>query len=540
MLTPFDKFITTSRCARCWLQNAKSPYIKFQIHNTIITCFQFLSQFPYLPRSKVDYNMTGVNDNYSNQNIQGKVPNLTAGKMLGGSSQIQHNIRVYGAPSDYDAWAAAVNDPSWSYDGLLKYFKKSECLKDNPIRKEYGFYHGNNGPVVTQRQVDRLDKPIMDSFAELGYKIRIDTNNNDTLGVVEPLYDNDFYRQSGLISYIYPAKCRPNLHVLSNAMVTKIIFNKKNEAIGVKFSYQGRSYIAKSSKEVIISAGALKSPQLLMLSGVGPADHLREMKIPVIADLPVGKKLCDHVGVSIVIALEKDSSPTPAVNPSKFPTPLTCNYVNLDNKTADFAQIQGINLIFYQNNAGLMGLCLNVFKYSTDICQHWFDANVNRRVITLIVLITRPLSTGEVSLRTTSVFDQPIIDVGYFRNETDLTTLARGIGNSLELMNTTYFKKINATFYDLGLCSEHEKYSMEYLKCYAVAMSSTLWHVSGTASLGIVVDTHLAVKKVRNLRVIDASIMPALPGGNINSAVLALAEKGAADIMDKYGCSCSN
>lgn len=491
-----------------------------------------------MPVTEYDYDIPAVNDHYSCQNLQGRTARLTIGKMLGGSSGIQHLVYVRGDRPSYDRWADAANDPSWTYDNLLPYFRKSENVQDAEIIDKYRHYHGTEGDSIVRRQSNPENDGVFDAFKELGYKIGIDLNNDDPLGVFDPQFQiDDKYRQSGLVSYLYPAKKRSNLRVLSNAVVTKVIINDRKETTGVQFSYKGFSYVVSSINEVILSAGAIKSPQLLMISGVGPAGHLKSMNIPVVSNLPVGNNLLDHTSAVMMFSLESDTSPTLAVDPTKFPAPTTIHFANLDNKTANFAQCQSINLVIPPGSPGLMALCLNAFKYSVPICQKWFDANIGKKVMFSFNTPFQLLSKGRMLLKTANINDDPLVNVGYLSNNSDLIKLGRCLANTAKLLKTIYFNKIGAQFLDLDLCLE-EKNSVKYWECYGRAMSTPSWHFCGTAAMGSVVDSHLLVKGVKGLRVVDASVIPNIPNAKLNAPVLAVAEK-AADLIrasQEYGC----
>lgn len=484
--------------------------------------------------------MTSTNDGYSCQNLQGQSVGLTTGKMLGGSSGNQHGIWVRSSGEIYDDWATIAADQSWNYQNLLPYFMKTENVNDEYIVAADGAYSGTDGPVNVQRQISDQNTPIMTAFEELNYLIVNNSNADVTSNIiVEPLLTiGERLRQSSVLSYLTDVKTRSNLYVLPGATVSKINFagtRPLERATSVTFEYSGSTYTVATTNEIILTAGAIMTPQLLMLSGVGPSDHLTEMNIPVVADLPVGNNLRDHVSASLLVTLEEDSSTTPGANPYEFPVPVTCSYVNLTDRTSQRAEYQSINLVFPHDSAGLLQLCANVFKYSNDICDAMYAANVGRKVMWMVANVAETVSTGTVRLNTTSITDQPIVNLGLLSNNTDLVNLAKFLAHTASIVNTTYFQSIESDIVDLGLCSEETKYSDEYWLCYAVAMSSTMWHYSGTAALGSVVNSNLAVEGFANLRVADSSVMPTLPGGNIMAAVLAVAEKAADMIIATRG-----
>ncbi|KAJ8719817.1 hypothetical protein PYW08_011992 [Mythimna loreyi] len=491
----------------------------------------FESEMPLMftttPKTAFDYDTSSVNDNYTAQNLQDHIVSLTQGKMLGGSSNIGHMIHVQGDPHDYNNWANILGDDTWSYENVLPYFKKFENLIDvDLLATKYANLHGTDGLVKITRQIADDDSFYKEAFEELGHKIVDDTTSlTSSLGVSNPLLTiGDNLRQSSSLCYLAPAKARSNLHVALSTTATKILIKDK-VAVGVQVvTSSGETLELYANKEVIVSAGAIHTPQLLMLSGIGPKSHLEEKGISVIADLPVGENFMDHTVVVVVVQMEADTSTPPATNPFEFPVPMTTLYAAL-NASQTYPDYQDINLLFPHDSAAMMQLCANSFKYSHDVCNKFAEANVGRKVFLAVHNLMMPKSTGKVLLASTDPTVEPLVYTGTYTNEYDLDLMTESLMDFAKVLETKNFKARDAKLVDTGLCTGLS--GREFWKCYSLAMSATMWHYSGTAAMGKVVDNHLLVKGVSNLRVADASVMPTLVSGNIKAAVTMIGERAA-------------
>ncbi|KAJ8719816.1 hypothetical protein PYW08_011991 [Mythimna loreyi] len=488
--------------------------------------FTTMSKMPY------DYDTSSVNDNYTAQNLQDHIVSLTQGKMLGGSSNIGHMVHVQGDPHDYNNWANILRDDTWAYKNVLPYFKKLENLTDpGLLASKYADLHGIDGMIKIARQIADVDCFYKKAFQELGHKIVADTTSfTSSLGVTNPLLEiGDNLRQSSSLCYLAPAKSLSNLCVALSTTATKILIKNKI-AVGVQVvTSSGETLELYANKEVIVSAGAIHTPQLLMLSGIGPKSHLEEKGISVIADLPVGENFMDHTGLAVAIQMESDTSTVPAPNPFKFPVPMTALYAAL-NSSQTYPDYQGIFLLFPHDSAALMQFCANSFKYSHDVCNKFAAANVGRTVLFAVHNLMMPKSRGKVLLASTDPSIEPLVYTGTYTNEYDLDLMTDTLMDFARVLKTKRFKARNATLVDTGLCPGlHDR---EFWKCYSLAMSATLWHYAGTAAMGKVVDSDLLVKGVRKLRIADASVMPTLVSGNINAAVTMIGERAAGFIND--------
>ncbi|CAH1642396.1 unnamed protein product [Spodoptera littoralis] len=490
--------------------------------------------FPLLASSSYDFNYTAVDDDYAAQNLQGQHVGLTQGKMLGGSSALNHLIYVQPHADDLNEWAKILNDPKWNYENMLPYIKRPENLVDeellaSPDAKQ----HGTKGPIKITRHRTDSNKNILSAFEELGHRILEDTSTPESrLAYSEPFVNiADNIRQSSAVKYLNQAKNRPNLYVMTQTTVTKIII-ENNVATGVEaVDNNGVIKKFKAKKEVIVSAGAFNSPKLLMLSGIGPKDHLQSLGIDVVTDLPVGEMLQDHSESVLVYQMEKDDSPTPAANPFEFPAPMTIGYVAL-NSSQKRPDYQAINLVFPHESAGLLQLCTNVYKFSDFLCNLFYNASIGRTVIWTIIDLMIPESRGKVLLRSADPLDDPLVYSGIFSDSADLKLMAASLADFNKVVESSYFKSVDANLVDTGLCTDVN--SDEYWECMALSTSSSLWHFAGTCGMGSVLDSKLRVKGVKSLRVVDSSSMPTQVSANILATVLIIAERAADFILDTW------
>lgn len=481
--------------------------------------------------SYVDYNYTSTFDPYAARG-QGNYTILTAGKMLGGCDSLNHLLHTRGCPDDFDRWAKIVDDDSWKYENFLKYFIKSERVDDEEIVSNFPQYHGTSGPMGLTRETSDKVAPYLDAFAEVGHSTVLDLNANETKGYTQPLYMiADRIRQTPAKSYLGLVKDYSNIHISTETRVAKVIFDG-NVAVGVEAVYKGKTYILKAKKEIILSAGVFNTPQILMLSGVGPKDHLTEMNIKVLGDLPVGKKFTDQFATTLVYKTKKYLPIPNPVNllpdPTRVPFPVIVGSVAL-NKCKKCPDYQVFSLLLPHDTPQLTLACRDTFWYRADICDSWQKQVVGRDSLYTVLANLIPQSRGSVTLKSTDPFDDPEITTGYFNNKTDLTNMVKYVKNFIQVGKSSYFQKVDAELIGLDLdeCSDKEPGSDEFWECYILNRAFSPYHYTGTCAMGSVVDGSLNLLGFKRIRVIDASVIPETPKGAPNAAVIALAEKGA-------------
>lgn len=450
------------------------------------------------------------------------------GKMLGGSSSMNLMLYVRGFDRDYNAWAAAGNT-GWSYDDVLPFFKKSESNQwDSFVNYSNGKYHSSFGPMKVSfyGEISEFAKVFYDAGMERGIPFIEDINadkHHGFLNLQGTTYEGR--RQSTAKAFLIPAMNRTNLHIIKHAFAKKILIDKSNRAYGVEFDINGKTYEAYANKEVILSAGAVMSPVLLMQSGVGPKKHLQENNIPCKVDLPVGLNLLDHIYV--ILYFEFNPTPTsPTTNLDNIYNffihnngPLTSAGISqlaLFINTTQSSNYPDVQMIYfwYTQNAPNLPLYIKQQKFKKDISDTLLEKTKYRNIGAVLVNLLQPKSSGQIRLNGSSPYNKPIIDPNYFSHSVDMKTMIRAVREQISYVNTTSYRKNGGKFLRLPLieCDKFEYMSDEYLECYISHLSSTEYHPVGTCKMGpksdrsAVVDPELKVYGVKGLRTIDASM----------------------------------
>jgi choline dehydrogenase len=448
------------------------------------------------------------------------------GKVLGGSSSINGMVYIRGQAEDFDHWRQLGNT-GWSFEDVLPYFKRSE----HQVRGVDGF-HGTGGPLCVS---DVAQHPICEAFiaatTELGFPRNDDFNgaSQDGAGYHQTTTRNG-RRCSTAVGYLRPAMQRPNLRVITEALTEKILIEGRR-AIGVSFRRDGRLCTARAAREVILCGGAVNSPQLLMLSGIGPQQHLSELAIPVLHNLPgVGQSLQDHYSAPIKL---------------KSRLPVTVNDVMLSNARklkagleyymfhrGPLAMISSPAALFARTRPELASpdVKCSMSPFSADRPQ---DGLHPWSGFTMIAYQLRPESRGEIKLRSPDPFDAPAVHPNYLATETDQRTIVAGLKLCRQILANPHLQGFIESEFQPG--SEVE--SDEQLLDYARRRGGTVYHPTSTCKMGTdpmaVVDSELRVHGIDGLRVADASIMPTVVSGNTNAATIMIGEKLADMVRQK-------
>ncbi|XP_059474604.1 glucose dehydrogenase [FAD, quinone]-like [Neocloeon triangulifer] len=467
------------------------------------------------------------------------------GRVLGGSSTINRMKYVRGNRRDYDRWVELGN-PGWSYAEVLPFFKKSE--------RNYEFfdeYHSSEGylPVERFRHTSALSAAIIRAGAELGYRTDVDVNGRHQDGFVRAQTTSwNGIRYNSAKSFLKAVRNRTNLHVVKHALVTRVLFEGADKrASGVEFIFQGTFLKVFATKEVILSAGAFKSPQILLLSGIGPAEHLREKGVFVNQDLPgVGENLQDHVSVPVPIVTRGSEREDEAEIESQYllkrSGPLMTTGISQNTAFISSSPSEGKRFIPWPDVQLYFGqsprMCSTTKGANSVDCQFFPLA----REFNIFPAILRPKSRGVVSLADKDPTNPPLINPRYFSKREDVRTLVSAVRRVQKLLQTEAFRRIEARLNATHVrgCENHPFDSDPYWECAMRANSVTVHHVAGTCKMGpendpeAVVDAELRVHGVQGLRVIDASIMPHVVSGNTNAPTIMIAEKGADFIKKQW------
>ena len=444
------------------------------------------------------------------------------GKVLGGSSSINGLLYVRGQPADYDHWRQLGNQ-GWAWDDVLPYFKRSEGRVgpgDDTLR-------GRDGPlsVIDFQARSRLSEAYVQSAVQVGIPRNDDYNGAEQEGV--GYYQNTMKngrRWSAHRAFLKPAMKRPNLRVITHAQAERVLLAGRR-AVGVAYRQGGTSHTIRATREVILCGGAINSPQLLMLSGIGPAAHLAAMGIEPAHDLPgVGQNLQDHYQVRFVYKCTEaitvnDIMMSPArmaimgLQYALFRTgPLTASagQVGIFTKSRPDLEAPDIQFHFIGFSADRPGEGLHKFSgFSQNICQ------------------LRPESRGEILLKSPDPLAAPAIHPNYLSADIDRAVLIDGLKLGRRIAQQAPMRAFIASEHLPGEAVQTDAEMLEYARNYG----GTIFHPIGTAKMGrdamAVVDEQLRVHGITGLRVADAAVMPTMVSGNTNAACIMIGEKCA-------------
>jgi len=446
------------------------------------------------------------------------------GKVLGGSSSINGLVYTRGQPEDFDDWET----PGWSFGELLPYFRKSEDQVGKGLRADA--LHGRSGPLAVSDQSEphELCDAFIEAAVQAGHPRNPDFNGERQEGAgYQQLTARNGVRCSTATGYLKPVSHRRNLTVITDALVSKVLFEGKN-AIAVQYLKSEKQIQVKANREIILCGGAINTPQLLELSGVGPASLLRQHGIPLVLDQPnVGEHLQDHLQARIVLKCTRPITVNDDMQSlwrmarmglryaflRKGPLAVSAGYAGGFWRTRPELKRPDVQTHFLTFSLDRMGEKLHPFSgFTASICQ------------------LQPTSRGSVHIRSADPRTPPAIRYHYLSTEHDRRTMIDGMRLLRRILEQPALRTYIASEHVPGAQVQSDDDWLGYFR----ETASTIYHPSCTAKMGTgadaVVDSQLRVKGLQGLRVVDASVMPAVVSGNTNAAVIAIAEK-AADLI---------
>ena len=446
------------------------------------------------------------------------------GRTLGGSSSVNGMVYIRGHKWDYDHWASLGND-GWSYEEVLPYFIKSEHNEAFENK-----YHGKNGPLNVSQL--RHDNPFTKYFVEAGskhHKINDDFNGSDQEGVgVYQVTQKNGKRCSAAVAYLNPIKHRKNLTIMTDTVVDKVII-KDQRAVKVRCIRKNNNLELSANREILLCGGAYGSPTILMRSGIGDENFLKSKDIDCLVDLKgVGENLQDHIDYITshrVDSWELFGKPFKSLKFTLRAPFELIKYILASKGMWSSNLAEGGAFIKSNENLEVPDLQLH---FTVGMVEDHGRTDMWGNGFSCHVCLLRPKSIGTVKINSKDPNDAPLIDPNYLSNDEDMKTMIKGYRKMMQIMNTEPLAEFNNIRNPININDD------KAIESAIRARSDTIYHPVGTCKMGTdnmaVVDNNLRVYGIKNLRVVDASIMPTLIGGNTNAPAIMIAEK-AADII---------
>ena len=452
------------------------------------------------------------------------------GKVLGGSSSINGMFYVRGNPADYDGWAQR-GCRGWSYDDVLPFFRKSE----NYVGGGDPEFRGKDGPLQVEdyRTILPLTHCFVEAAQQAGFPLSKDYNGKVQEGVgYAQMTRLGRFRGSTAQTFLREAKKRPNLRIETDAIATRLLF-EGGRCVGVAFRQGGVERRAMAAREVILSGGAFNSPQLLQISGIGPAEHLQSIGVDVLVNAPgVGRNMTDHYASRLTHRVDKLIS----INQLSHGPRLAWEALRFA-ATGKGALTFGVTsaTIFCRSREGLASPDLQLLFTPASYDQNRFGQLERLSGMTVAVCPVRPESRGSVMAKSANPLEYPAIRMNYLSAPNDLQVMLAGIAITRRIFAAPALARhsLGETLPGLSMASDAE------LEAFVRNGGASLYHPVGTCRMGedadAVVDSRLRVRGVEGLRVIDASIMPTITTGNTNAPSIMIGERGVAMVREDSG-----
>lgn len=436
------------------------------------------------------------------------------GKVLGGTSSINAMVYIRGHRQIYDDWQAAGNE-GWSYAEVLPLFKKSQHQE-----RGANAYHGADGPLnlADPRDANPLSCAFVDAAQEIGFTLNTDFNGAEQEGFgFYQVTQKDGQRWSAAAAFLKPAMQRPNLTVTTYAQATKLLFEGKRVAGVAYLHHSSETHQVNVNREVILCGGAINSPQLLLLSGIGPAEQLQTLDIPVVSDLPgVGQNLHDHLDVAVAYHCTEPIS----LGTIYAAAELEYRYFRKGPLSSNGPEAGG----FLKTRPDLSMPDLQ-FHFSPGWSVGFGVNRPEGHGFAIWPALVLPESRGYLKLRSPDPQEPPLIQPNYLASQADMEVLVKGVKIARRLAQTKAFAPFIGEAIKPGPAVQSEKDICEYIRSNA----STVYHPVGACKMGVdplaVVDPQLRVYGVQGLRVADGSIMPSIVNGNTNAPIIMIGEK---------------
>jgi len=451
--------------------------------------------------SAVDWDYTSV----PQPGLNGRVTHEPRGKIPGGSSNLYIMMHIRGHQSDYDSWAYN-GCPGWSYRDVLPYFQKLENQEDDTSP-----WAGKDGPLSVANAKLHGPSPtsaaFIDACRELGYPYTEDFNGPDMEGTGwHHVNIKDTKRHSTAVAYLYPALERPNLTLSTNSQATRLLFDGKR-CIGVEYSQNGEIKTATATREVIVCAGAIESPKLLLLSGIGDPSQLKEFGIPVVAEIPgVGENFHNHILAGVI---------------SEAAQPVPPPHQNLSESA-----------LFCKSDPGWVGPDLQIAFVHVPFNIIVGQGHPNS--VSILPGVVRPLSRGWIRLASKNPLEKPLVNPNYLGVASDLERLVQGVKIGRQIFGTRAF----SSCFKQELMPGPDVQTDDELRAFVRQTADSYHHQVGSCKMGLdamaVVDPQLRVHGIEGLRVADASVMPFVPSGNCHAGILMIGEKVSDLIKDAH------